>query len=40
MGESRSLKIPRIGDVVLSNTGDGVFTGQEPLYSHYWDTAL
>jgi hypothetical protein len=27
MGERRTLNIPRMGDVVLSNTGDGVFTG-------------
>ena len=40
MGESRALNIPRMGDVVLINTGDGVFTGREPLYSHYWETAL
>ena len=34
MGESRTLKIPRMGDVVLINTGDGVFTGREPHTSH------
>ena len=30
MGESRALKITRMGDVVLTDTGDGVFTGREP----------
>ena len=34
MGESRTLNIPRMGDVVLINTGDDVFTGQEPHTSH------
>ena len=33
-GESRALNIPRMGDVVLINTGDGVFTGREPHTSH------
>jgi hypothetical protein len=32
MGESRALRITRMGDVGLSNTGDGVFTGREPQY--------
>ena len=30
IGESRTPNIPRLGDVVLINTGDGVFTGREP----------
>ena len=30
MGEGRTLDIPRMVDVVLINTGDGVFTGREP----------
>ena len=30
LGERRTLNIPRMGDVVLINTGDGVFTGREP----------
>ena len=30
MGNGRALNIPRTGDVVLINTGDGVFTGREP----------
>ena len=29
MGEGRALNTPRMGDVVLINTGDGVFTEQE-----------
>ena len=31
MGEGRTLNIPRMGDVVLIDTGDGVFTGHVPL---------
>ena len=30
MGESRALNIQLLGDVVLIDTGDGVFTGREP----------
>ena len=29
-GESRALTIPRMGDVVLIDLSDGVFTGREP----------
>lgn len=29
MDEGRALNIPRMGDVGLSNTGDGVCTGRE-----------
>ena len=34
MGEGRTLNIPRTGDVVLVNTGDGVFTEREFHTSH------
>ena len=34
MGEARILKFTRMGDVGLSNTGDGVFTRREPHTSH------
>ena len=30
MGDNRLLNVPRMGDVVLINTGDGVFTRQMP----------
>ena len=30
MGNGRALKIPRMGDVVLIDLDDGVFTGREP----------
>ena len=30
VGDVRTLNIPCMGDVVLNNTGDGVFTGREP----------
>ena len=30
MGKGRVLNIPRMGDVVLIDTGDGTFTGREP----------
>jgi hypothetical protein len=32
MGESRALNIPHMGDVVLINAGDGVFTGARALH--------
>ena len=34
MGESRALRITPLGDVVLIDVGDGVFTGREPHTSH------
>ncbi len=40
MGESRALNIPVMGDVVLINTGDGVFTGREPHTSHQSNETL
>ena len=35
-GESRVLNIPSMGDVVLIDLGDGVFTGREPHTSHHY----
>ena len=34
MGEGSALKFTHMGDVVLINTGDVVFTGREPHTSH------
>ena len=34
MGEDRALNIPRMGDLVLIDLGDGVFTRREPHNSH------
>ena len=34
MGESRTFNTPLIGDVILVDLDDGVFTGQGSHYSH------
>ena len=40
MGESRTFNTPLMGDVILVDLDDGVFTGREPHTSHQSNETL